>query len=149
MGINKRYIVRKDENNNSVTYMEYEKREGLKMKPKNKISFEDMINVNEIVIINSSLIEKLITKKYNKNLKRILDMSMIVPDEDDDTGYAVVLNEIARLESLLMNKYKKYLEEKEYEIMLKKLEMLKMEIEARQRKALDNYYEYKSKSSSR
>ena len=149
MSINKRYIVKKDENDSSVTYMEYEKREGLKMKPKNKISFEDMINVNEIVIINSSLIKKLITKKYNKNLKRILDMSMIVPSDDDDTSSAVILGEIDRLESLLMSKYQKYLEESEYDIMLKKLEIIKMEIEARTRKNLDDYYEYRSKSSSR
>lgn len=149
MSINKRYIVKKDENDSSVTYMEYEKREGLKMKPKNKISFEDMINVNEIVIINSSLIKKLITKKYNKSLKRILDMSMIVPSDDDDTSSAVILGEIDRLESLLMSKYQKYLEESEYDIMLKKLEIIKMEIEARTRKNLDDYYEYRSKSSSR
>lgn len=147
MSTSKKYIVKKDENDSSVTYMEYEKREGLKMTPKNKISFEDMINVNEIVIINSSLIKKLITKKYNKNLKRILDMSMIVQDEDDDTGNAVILGEIERLENLLINKYQKYLEDQEYDIMLKKLEMIKMEIEARTRKNLDVYYESKSKSS--
>ena len=145
--MDRKFIIKKDETDNSVTYMEYEKREGLKMKPKHKVSFEDMINVNEIVIINHSLIEKLISKKCNKNLKRIIDMTMLVPDEDDDgDGYNAILDEISRLQGLLVNKYEKYMNEKEYETMLKKLEMIKDEVLSRKINALNLEYE-KRKSS--
>ena len=40
-------------------------------------------------------------------------LSIVSEDDDDDTGYSIVLDEISRLQSLLNNKYKKYLEEKD------------------------------------
>ena len=91
-----------------------------------------MINVDEMILINPSLIEKLISKKCTKTFDRILKMiSVVSDDEDDDTGYSLILDEIARFKNLLMSKYKDYMEEKEYELSLKKLKLLKEEVEHR------------------
>ena len=42
----KKFIVKKDEKTDIITYMEYEKIKGLNIKPKHNKNFEDMINVD-------------------------------------------------------------------------------------------------------
>lgn len=135
----KKYVIKKDAKTDVITYMEYEKLKGLSVKPKKNISFEDMINVEEMIIINPSLIEKLISKKCTKTFDRIIKMiSVVSDDEDDDSGYSLILDEIARFKNLLISKYQDYMEEKEYELTLKKLKLLKEEVEHRKNALIEN-----------
>lgn len=139
MNSEKRFVIKKDAKTDVITYMEYEKLKGFSVKPKNKVTFEDMINVNEMILINPTLIEKLITKKCTKSFDRIIKMVSVVSDDDsDDSGYMLILDEIERFKNLLVNKYKKYMEEKDFELNLKKLDLLKEEIEHRKRALMDN-----------
>ena len=129
----KRFVVTKDENTQTITYKEYDSLKGYDFKPKNKLSKEDIINVDEMVIINPSLIEKLISKKCKKTLERILKLISFIYD-DDETGeesVTLALNEIAKFKELLDTKYKEYMKEKEYKLMLKKLEILENEVKLR------------------
>lgn len=129
----KRFVVTKDENTQTITYKEYDSLKGYDLKPKNKLSKEDIINVDEMVIINPSLIEKLISKKCKKTLERILKLISFIYD-DDETGeesVTLALNEIAKFKELLDTKYKEYMKEKEYKLMLKKLEILENEVKLR------------------
>ncbi len=129
----KRFVVTKDENTQTITYKEYDSLKGYDFKPKNKLSKEDIINVDEMVIINPSLIEKLISKKCKKTLERILKLISFIYD-DDETGeesVTLALNEIAKFKKLLDTKYKEYMKEKEYKLMLKKLEILENEVKLR------------------
>lgn len=138
MSISKRFVVKKDAKTDVITYMEYEKLKGLKFKPKSNISFEDMISVNEMIVINPSLIEKLVSKKCSRTFKKILKMiSLVSDDEDDDSGYMLILDEIERFKRLIINKYENYMEEKEYDVLLKKLEMIKQEVEIRKNRVLE------------
>ena len=135
----KKYVIKKDVKTDVITYMEYEKLKGLSVKPKNNVSFEDMINVEEMIIINPSLIEKLISKKCTKTFDRIIKMiSIVSDDEDDDSGYALILDEIARFKNLLISKYHDYMEEKEYELTLKKIKLLKEEVEHRKNALIES-----------
>lgn len=129
----KRFVVTKDENTQTITYKEYDSLKGYDFKPKNKLSKEDIINVDEMVIINPSLIEKLISKKCKKTLERILKLISFIYD-DDETGeesVTLALNEIAKFKELLDTKYNEYMKEKEYKLMLKKLEILENEVKLR------------------
>lgn len=145
MGINKRFVIKKDAKTDVITYMEYEKLKGLKMKPKKSASFEDMISVNEVIVINPSLIEKLIDKKCSRTFSKIIRMmSFVSDDEDDDSGYMLILDEIERFKNLIVNKYKSYMEEKEYNILLKKLELLEQEVIARKARAIEMFYDYEN-----
>lgn len=129
----KRFVVTKDENTQTITYKEYDSLKGYDFKPKNKLSKEDIINVDEMVIINPSLIEKLISKKCKKTLERILKLISFIYD-DDETGeesVTLALNEITKFKELLDTKYKEYMKEKEYKLMLKKLEILENEVKLR------------------
>ena len=67
MAEEKRFVVKKDAKTDVITYMEYERLKGFNVKPKKNVSFEDMINVESMILINPSLIEKLISmNKINK-----------------------------------------------------------------------------------
>ncbi len=135
MGISKRFIVTKDELDNAITYLEYEKMHGFDVKPKNDITIENMINVEKMVVINPSLIEKLVDKKCKRTLEKILKMTSIIYNEEDDDdgeeGLNLILNEIQKFRQLLKNKYNEYMKEKEYKILLKKLEIIENEVKLR------------------
>ena len=142
MSIEKKFVVKKDIKTDVITYMEYEKLKGLKFKPKSNVNFEDMISVNEMIVINPGLIEKLVSKKCSRNFKKILKLMYLVSDDDDDSGYMLILDEIERLKNLVINKYKNYMEEKEYDVLLKKLEIIKQEAEYRKNKILEMNLSY-------
>lgn len=109
-----------------------------------------MINVNEMIVINPSLIRKLISKKCNRSFNKIIKMMKIVIDSDDDSdsGYMLIHDEIEKFRMLLINKYKAYMDEKEYELNIRKLEMLKQEVDARRNSLIEQLeFENKKKSS--
>lgn len=141
----RKFIVKKDAKTEVITYMEYENLKGFNVKPKHNINFEDMINVEEMIVINPGLIEKLVDKKCKRTFEKIITMISIASEEDDDEGdasFMLILDEIERFKNLIINKYKNYIEEKEYETLLKKLEILKAEIERRRNYILEKELNY-------
>jgi len=133
MNENKKFVVTKDSKTDVITYMEYEKLKGFNVKPKKTANFEDMINVDEMIIINPSLIEKLIDKKCKRTLEKILVMLSVLDEEgsEDETPFELIIGETYRLKNLLMNKYKEYMDEENYKLQLKKIEIIEKEIELR------------------
>ena len=130
----KRFIVSKRELKDAIVYLEY-KNNGFYVKPKKKLTFNDMIEVDEMVVINQTLIDKLVSRKCKINLKRILEMTANMYDEeDDDNGDTVnnILDDIMRFRMLLDNKYKNYMDQKEYKKYLKKLEIIESEVKLKQ-----------------
>ena len=129
----KRFDISKNEDTQTITYKEYQNLNGYDFKPKNKLSKEDIINVDEMVIINPSLIKKLISKKCKKTLERNLKMISFIYDEDDtgEESVELALNEMSKFRNLLETKYKEYMEEKEYKLMIKKIEILENEVKLR------------------
>lgn len=152
MSIDKRFVVKKDDKTDVITYMEYDKIDGFRVKPKKTVSFEDMINVNEMIVINPSLIQKLISKKCTRSFDKIIKMMSVVSDDEDDgdTGYMLVHDQLERFRMLLINKYKAYMDELEYETTLKKIELLEQEVEARRNRLIEQLdLEVNKKKSSR
>ena len=84
MAISKRFVVKKEAKEETITYMEYEKLKGYNVKPKDSLKLEDMINVNEMIIINPSLIEKLVDKKCKRKFEKIIMMLSLIYDETSD-----------------------------------------------------------------
>lgn len=141
----KKFIITKDSKTDVITYMEYEKLKGFNVKPKHNVNFEDMINVEEMIVINPGLIEKLVDKKCKRTFQKIIAMLSIIQEEDDsddDAPFMLILNEIERFKNLIINKYKEYMEKKEYETLLKKLEILKAEVEHRRSYLIEKQLEY-------
>ena len=131
--ITKRYHIIKDKEDKSITYFEYDKLEGYDLSPKKSAKIEDAINVNKIVIINPSLANKVAKKKVDIKFKKLLQLLNIIFETDDETGtaYHQGLDEIERLRQELVDKYKKYLENDEYDTMDKKLGILEHELKVR------------------
>ncbi|HPE15284.1 MAG TPA: hypothetical protein PLT65_05670 [Bacilli bacterium] len=129
----KRYIVTKNAKTDAITYMEYDKLKGLDFNPKNKIKYEDMINVNKMIVINPSFIEKLVDKKCKKTLTKVIKILSTIYDDDEDSGDAldIALDELSKFKSILIAKYQEYMEEKKFNLLIKKIEILEQEIKTR------------------
>ena len=123
------YLIIKDKNSKSVTYFEYDKINGYKLKPKNT-PFKDSINVNKMIIVNPSLIETLVTKKINNRFNKLIKLITYLYDVDDETGegYKLALNEISKFRMELINKYRSYISEEKLKLIDKKLIILEEEM---------------------
>lgn len=133
MAISRRFVVKKDAHEETITYMEYEKLKGFNVKPKDSFEMNDMINVNEMIIINPGLIEKLVFKKCKRRLEKIILMLSVVYEDEstDDGNIEMVLDEMEKFKTMLRKKYKEYLKKEEYKLYLKKIEILESEARIR------------------
>ena len=120
--LDKKYLIVKEKNDSSITYFEYDKMNGYDLSPKKNIKIKDAINVNKVVIINPSLMNKVASKKVNIKFQKLLQMMMIIFDNDDESGtvYREGLNEISKLRLEVNTKYLKYMEQEAFEILEKK-----------------------------
>ena len=130
--VNQKYFVVK-EKNNTITYFEYDKMEGYDFSPKKGMTIADAIHVNKIVIINPSLAQKVAKKKLDLKFRKLLQLLNIIFETDDDSGmaYHEGLNEINKLRTELLNKYRKHLEAEEADLMNKKIDILEQELKTR------------------
>ncbi len=133
MAISRRFVVKKEAHEETITYMEYEKLKGFNVKPKDSLEIEDMINVNEMIVINPGLIEKLVSKKCKRRLEKIILMLSVVYEDEasDDGAIEMVLDEMEKFKTMLRKKYKDYLKKEEYKLYLKKIEILESEARIR------------------
>lgn len=133
MNIAPKYLIIKDKDEKTITYFEYENIDGFDVHPKPNVKIKDAINVNKVVMINSTLVGKLANKKLENKFKTLLQyISEIYEDDDEDgTRLREALNEITKLQQEAKNRYRKYLEMEEYELFKKKLGILENELSTR------------------
>lgn len=145
MAISSKFLVVKEKNSKEIKYFDYDKLDGYNLKAKKDLHFMDAIDVNRIIIINPSFIEKIATKKINAKFDRLINMIQIVCDneEDDETGegYRIALDEANKLKMELWNKYKKYISEEKLDLMTKKIEILEDELNLRLNVLMNSLYE--------
>ena len=134
MAENTKYFVVKDRNDLSITYFEYDKVQGYDLQPRN-VKIKDAVDVQRMIIINPSMIQKLAFRKVNLKFQRIAKLMMfILSDEnDDDTGstYHEVLNEINKLRAEIFTYYRSKLKEVDFDEFNKKLDVLEEELKVR------------------
>ncbi len=143
--LDKRYLVVKEKNDPTITYFEYDKMEGYDLSPKKNIKIKDAINVNKVVIINPSLMNKVATKKLDLKFKKLLQFMSVIFESDDDTttgdAYREGLNEISKLRLEAKVKYQKYMDEESFKMLEKKLDILEQELKSRLYYLQQYYYE--------
>ena len=121
------YFISKDNKSGEIVYLEYDK-EGYKVTPKRKK--EDAIEVNKIVFVSPKLTEKLIKKKIDHKLNKLLcELNLInIDDEDNDSGNSKkirdMLKEAEKFRLNIKNKYKKYLGNSYITLTLKKMQII-------------------------
>lgn len=129
--MSKYYIANKNNKKKSITILDLNKLEGLAIVPKNKLCYEG-IKVNKMVIVDSSIAEKIIKRKIRKKLEYYLKLIIkLATDDDDGDDLNEVLNDLKRYKSIIMHKYKKYLDEKYLNLLLKKIQVIEYEIKSK------------------
>lgn len=128
------YLIVKEKNKKEIAYFEYDKLDGFNMTSKNKnIKLKDAINVNKMVIVNPSMVEKLIDKKINIRMKKLINLIINIYDTDDDPGSSLMqaLNEIEKFKREMINKYLNYMNKKQLNALEEKIKMLEGEVTKR------------------
>lgn len=133
MAQEQRFLVIKDKDSKTIKYFEYDKLKGYDIHPKQNVKFQNAINVNKMIIINPSLIEKLIDKKIKHKFNSLINLISFVyeNDESGSDGLELALDEAEKFRMELINKYKKYLTEEKLSLMEKKIDILEDEIKLR------------------
>lgn len=133
------YMVKKDANSGKIVYMEYDL-EGYQFQPKNSPD-RPYISVNSVTIYKPEMIDNLLSKKFSKKFDRLsqIIMNFLFQDDDDsDEGdFMILLDEVARLKSIVELKYQKFLSNEEYKEYIHKLDFLDTQL--RQKIAVVNY----------
>lgn len=155
MGKEQRFLVVKNKDSKDIKYFEYDKISGYNIKPNPKLKFQDAINVNRMILINPSLIEKMVDKKIRRRFDYLINLLSIVYENDDESGdgLQLALDEAEKFRNELCNKYKQYLKEEKFELLLKKIAILEDELYLRMQYIMNreylNEYEEKKEGKSR
>ena len=133
MGYKQKFLVVKTNDSKEIKYFEYKNIKGYNITPKNNVKFEDAINVDKMILINPSLIEKMVDKKVKRKFDYLINLMSIVCDSDDDSasGLYLALDEAEKLRNELFNKYKKYIALEKFELLEKKISILEDELNLR------------------
>lgn len=119
------YFINKDNKTGEIVYLEYNKN-GYSVSPKAKK--KDDIEVSKIVFVSPELTSKLIKKKLDIKINKLVkDYNTTYDDEDDDSAVGRIrdkIKEAERLKLTILNEYSKYLGETYSRLTLKKLQLI-------------------------
>ncbi len=119
------YILIKTKKTEDIIYIDYKNMAGFKVKPKNVKKY-GVVDVNEMIIIKPAFIDRVLKRKAGKKLENYINYLIEVLDDDDADGakLAQTLNDIVRYRTTINNTYRKYLDSKYLEILLRKLNLI-------------------------
>ncbi len=131
----------------------YDKFDGLKVKPRNKVKHEG-IRVDSLMVTNHDFIDKVLKKKNKKKLELYLQyvISIIDDDDTDPDDVRLALDDLERYKGIIDYRYRKYLDELYISLLMKKIELLERELKLKiislEEKAYDKEetYDYEEKS---
>ncbi|MBE6160279.1 MAG: hypothetical protein E7157_04450 [Lactobacillales bacterium] len=127
----KTYTIVREQNNGEKIYIDYTKFNGYKVRPRNNVKYEG-VKVNSLVILKPSFIEKLLKKKVKRKLDFYLQYIISLMDNNEEDGNVgnlkLALDDLARYKSIVEYKYRKYLDQKYINLLLKKIDILEHEI---------------------
>ena len=119
--------------------MKIRKTTGFSIKPKNSFAY-DGIEVNKLLILKKKFVANLLKKKIKRKLDIYIDLIIDDTDNDSDqSAYKEHLDNISRFKDIIKYKYKKYLDKKYINLLLKKIELLEYELKD---KLMDEYLNY-------
>ena len=123
------YILSK--NNEKLSLYSIPHLEGCEFKPKKN---KTIISVNKVLVVDKSLTDNILSIKFNDKFKALLKYAMYVINNEDatSTDTAIVLDEVAMLKGILLNRYQKFLNQEKEELFLKKLRVLENELRLKQ-----------------
>lgn len=126
------YKLYKTNDNKNLSYLKDGKINGFEFAPKYTNEYIGM-EVNKMVVISPSFIEKVLKKKIKRKLDLYLQFIVsVIDDEDTDpSNLRYVLDDLERYRRTIINKYQHYLDEKYINLLLKKIEVLNNELKTK------------------
>ncbi len=120
------YVIRKKNKNNEIVYMEYSM-PGYSFSPKKIVSY---LNVKNINIVDNKMNDNILSIKFTERFNKLLKLvSLYLNDSDaSDSDTSLVLDEVALIKGILLNKYQKHLDIEKEKLFLKKLCIVENEI---------------------
>ena len=145
------YSVEKKKKNKNKLIDETElvELDGFMMGSKNKTFKIDGSEVRDIKVVDTKLASALVNKQVSKKYEKlIIYLTELLVDDDDDSGetYREALNQIEKFRQEIKNKYRKFLKQKELEMMSKKLIILQKEANKRLLEIQNNIYKYENEN---
>ena len=121
-----KYSIYKKDYNGEIT-LNIEK-DGYHFNPKNTIDYG--LEINEIIVIKSSLIEKIIKKKIKNKLDLYLQLLIEKLDGDESDDSRRALGDLQRYRLVVNKKYGFYLDNKYLELLNKKFDVIEREFKS-------------------
>lgn len=144
----KTYTIVKEQTNGDKIYIDYSKIKGYEVKPRNNVKY-DGVKVNSLVIMKPSFVEKLLKKKVKRKLDFYLQYIISLMDNNEEDGNVgnlkLALDDLARYKSIVEYKYRKYLDQKYINLLLKKMDILEHEIKMKLIYKQEEVYEMEEK----
>ena len=90
---------------------------------------DSYLRVSKINVLNTQMIDHILSIKFNSLFKKIYyHVITVAGNEDSSEADAVlVLDEVARLKSIVLNKYDRFLSKEKQILLLKKVQLLENE----------------------
>ena len=132
------YYIEKTTEKKEIIYMRY-RINGYNFKPKNDT--HNSFNLHKITVVKPSLIDGILSQKVEKQISKIVRLVMYILNTDEDANPGdtmLALNEIARLRSVILNRYQDFITQENETIFLRKLRILENELRAKNM-AYDDY----------
>lgn len=143
--MNNNYQLSKEKETKTTVKINYKKITGYIVKPKGSFNY-DGVTVNKVVLIKPSIVENVLKRKIKIRMNNLIKnvLNLIEEDDDDGSKYRIAMDEISRHRSIINNNYRIYLEQKYIENILRKIDILEMELKQKYLEVDD--YELKGKA---
>ena len=128
-----KYLLVKDNHERRFTNIDYNKLDGFIFNPKNNVE-NNGIMVNEMVLINPSFIESVLKRKTKKKLELYLRFIISLIENESDASsddLREALDGLVRYKGIVENKYRRYLDERYANMLIKKIEILEQELKTK------------------
>ena len=124
------YLINKSHKDDAV--IRFKDLSGYTFRP--RVNKSDYIKVKEVTIVDPTLIDKILSQKFDKSFRKIVELAMIVVNNDDaDEGDCeLVIDQAELLREILLTKYQKFLNHEKEQLFLKKLRLIENEMRMKQ-----------------
>ena len=122
------YILSK--NNEKLSLYSTPNLEGCEFKPKKD---KTIISVSKVIVVNQGLTDNILSIKFNDKFNALLKYALYVINNEDatSTDTAIVLDEVAMLKGILLNRYQKFLSKEKERLFLEKLRLIENQIRSK------------------
>ncbi|MBR2840870.1 MAG: hypothetical protein IKF01_03255 [Bacilli bacterium] len=125
---NRCFVVDRNRVDTLEGYIDIDNVKGFDFRPQNKVKYEG-VEVGHLTVSSPELIKKVLIRKTKRKLNMYLNYLLnYVSSEDDGDGLELVIDDVQRFKTLIINKYSKFLGKRYIASLLKKVRFVEKEL---------------------